>query len=194
MSATIGVASGIRITPASAEQTQLAIKHLTTALRSLDTLDNSGLAADVVVVGPRLWSKLRDRLQTVPERGAFLVAVISDDAAARKWGMQRLDIASLPEDKRAVYAAIQKEGYLVEEGVMKQGAPNLMKALGEMFTPGTKLLIRPAASAEISYYWSLISYDLDAPILTLESSSGNFLFDFDVEQRVSFIELLPEKL
>lgn len=194
LAAPMFAAAEIRMTPATPEQTQQAIQHLTRAFQSLDTLRDAGLTGDVVMVGPRLWAKLRKRLEHVPERGASVVIVMADEGTAQRWGIARLDLASLPEDKRPVFASLAKTGkYLAEVGAMKQGAPSLMTALGELFTPGTQMKVREASRGELSYYWALISYDLEAPILTLESPAGNFLFDFGADLQVSFIELLPEK-
>jgi len=187
-------AAQIRMTPCAPEVTEAAKNRVATAFKSLDTLQSSNLTADLVVIGPRLWAKVRRDLENAPERGASVFALV-DERFGRESGIPAMDLSKLPEKDRRIYEAMlkaDKNRYVAAEGAMKHGAPTLMRLLGEMFAPGTPVKIREANHDELLYYWGIVAYDLKAPILTVETSAGWFLFDMGLDDDgLSVIELLP---
>jgi hypothetical protein len=55
--------------------------------------------------------------------------------------------------------------------------------------------IRKATNKELVYYWAVISFDIDEPLLILQTSSHRFLFNFmPADLKLVWIDEIPSSM
>ncbi len=62
-------------------------------------------------------------------------------------------------------------------------------------TKNEKLVIRKASNKELVYYWAVISFDIDEPLLILETVAHRYLFNFSPKDlKLVWIDEIPESM
>jgi hypothetical protein len=104
------------------------------------------LSGDLLIVGPVLWSRLKNINKLAKISGGNTIFIVDDKQLTGK-AMQKID------DSRAVWDEIRKE-------INKQ--PFTIRKLNEK---------------ELKYYWSVISFDIDEPLLIVETKEHKYILD-----------------
>jgi hypothetical protein len=180
----------IVLKPASPAKTQRLMER-TRALAEGEPKAAAKLGSEMIIVGPRLLSRLDDAMRGLID-GPRTRLLIEDGDHVARWGLTPLDPTTPTDtvDEKVRSSAPTKGRVVVEAGIVK--------ANGRAFLSGMQRLmrsdghrVREATDAELEYYWALVPYDLEAPVLTIVAGDSSYLVDFDDGGRIVFIELLP---
>jgi len=81
----------------------------------------------------------------------------------------------------------------VETGIFRgTGVRLLATILRERFLEGQVAVIQ-ASEEDLQYYWQMIPYDIEEPVLRLDTPAGSLLLDVEDDGRVTWIDLLPRE-
>jgi hypothetical protein len=112
-------------------------------------------SAQVVICGPNLWKAIKPSAPAILTKAKDLIFMVpTDDQVKRLIGM-RFRTA----DEQAAFWKLLHSKYATAK-------------------PG----IRKATHDEIGYYWSIIPYDIEEPLLVVVSGKSRLMFDFTVEK------------
>jgi len=81
----------------------------------------------------------------------------------------------------------------VETGIFRgTGVRLLATILRERFLEG-QVTVTQASEEDLQYYWLMIPYDIEEPVLRLDTPAGSLLLDVEDDGRVTWIDLLPRE-
>lgn len=147
------VPKGVVYNRASAEENALARANL---LREL-TPANAGysLFAGVVFIGPKLWSDLgRNAKAGAIRNGNVTIRVpVLNNGKPVRYEEMTAKVLQTPADFRTVWDLLIKDIRI------------------------DSVKIRKPRPEEISYYWSIISFDIKEPVFVIETGKHNILVD-----------------
>jgi len=93
----------------------------------------------------------------------------------------------------AVYASEGTPQIVVETGIFRgTGVRLLATILRERFLEG-QVAVTQASEEDLQYYWLMIPYDIEEPVLRLDTPAGSLLLDVEDDGRVTWIDLLPRE-
>ena len=154
-----------------------------------------GILKAPVVCGPRLWQRLKRSMPDDNTRVGTAVLIFDTNSGKKSWAIEALDLQKLkPDFRNAIKATLadQPGRIPIEVGVFRgTGVKLLAAALRESFLR-RHLSVSQASPADIGYYWLMIPYDIEEPVLRLDTSEASLLLDVDNEGQISWIDLLPE--
>jgi hypothetical protein len=79
----------------------------------------------------------------------------------------------------------------VESGVFRgAGVKLLAKTLRERFLEGP-VAVTQASAEDLQYYWLMIPYDIEEPVLRLDTAAGSLLLDVENDGQITWIDFLP---
>jgi hypothetical protein len=151
----------IKYNPAKKNINDRAIK----ALKYLcsDTQYKKSEVPDVIMVGPRLWDAIKD------------LAPITGHPSIPATIMVQID-GEMKELKAGVIRTKERTYYL-------------LKAFKNIIHKSNKIVIRKANGNELSYYWTIIGYDIDEPLYVIElEDSDKYLIHFVDDSKFFYIE------
>jgi hypothetical protein len=127
-------------------------------IQELSTKGTYNLFDSMVIIGPALWdryAKIKD-IKAIKE-GNISLKVASYDAKTKK-SITELVAAKLIQ---------RKNDYMT---IVKQ----LVKDIN-----GKSLKFRKLSTTDLTYYWSVIFFDIEEPIFIVQANGKKFLIDFD---------------
>jgi len=156
------VPAGIRFKPAEAELNDYARGMLEVAFGAKGKrFGEQALYGDVVMCGPLLWKRVQATgLVTTPAKGRTIFTMTGPDG---------------------------KPAALEGRRFFQNDVGEFQKAL-DSFVPAGSYSVRFPSQVELKYYWSIIPYDVDAPIFTVEGEGRRFLIDFHGSDHAFLIE------
>jgi hypothetical protein len=183
--------AGVPVKAADRQTQEKASKTLRAAFRSPQALRTAKIAGQFVVLGPRLWASTATARQAFGDALKETHDVVSVPGIVERWSLRPLDLLTLPVETRSTFQDMAKMGTIVPAGVITQRIPEVLAALVVERVPAEAfgLRPRPPTEEELLYYWALVPYDLQDPILVLASGPHSFLCDFH-NGKLSFFEEL----
>ena len=184
----------VTVIPSSPESKAAVAAKVHAAAIAKDPSQIETLLKAPVLCGPRLWQILRSTMPTDKTRVGTAMLIYDTASGRESWGIQPLDRSTLSEDvRKVVNAAVDSQPgrIAVESGVFRgSGVEILASALRERFLKGV-ITVTQASAADLGYYWLMIPYDIEEPVLRLDTSQGSLLLDVDQDGRITWIDLLP---
>ncbi len=148
------IPKGVRYKKADASVNVRAKKKLHAIFDGRPTLANfDGVAKMPLLLGPGLWNAMKK-------------AVAADFKTAKK----------------SFFMVPNATGYQKLEGRIPRTPDQLETAwlcITGLAEKSGKATIRKAKAGELSYYWALISYNLEEPIYVVDCGRTKLIFDFD---------------
>ena len=185
----------LRVIPASDETKARAAAAVLEAASAQGAEPLERMFAAPVLCGPRLWQRLKGAMPDDKARVGTAMLIFDTASGRESWGIQPLDLRTISEDARKAIQAIvesQPGKMPVESGVFRgDGVKLLAAALRERYLRG-KLSVAQASKADLDYYWLMIPYDIEEPVVRLDTANGSLLLDVAEDGRISWIDLLPE--
>jgi len=150
-----------------------------------------------VLCGPRLWQQLKASMPHDKAR-VGTATLIFDTASGREfWEIRPLDLRTVPADvQKAIQALIESQpGKIpVESGVFRgTGVEVLAAALRERYLRG-EISVSQATTEDLRYYWLMIPYDIEEPVLRIDTEQSSLLVDVEADGHITWIDVLPEDI
>ena len=162
----IQIPHGVRYKYATDEVNRQAEVEL---LKSFGSGADSAVIGSRVIIGPSLWRTLAtDTGLARIEKGAVAFKVPTRDASGN------------------VIRTREFQGKLIQS---PQDAQTLYRALAAM-TGGKPLNVRKLRPAELSYYWALISWDIEEPVFALETGTTTLLLQLGPDRKLMYVDQL----
>jgi hypothetical protein len=185
----------LRVKRASAEAKARAAAILLTAATARDVAPLEAILKPPVLCGPRLWQRLKNSMPNDKNRVGTATLVFDVASGRDSWGIQALDMTSLSEDARKVIQAVievQPGKIPVESGVFRgTGVSLLADSLRRRFLEG-RVVVTQASEEDLQYYWLMIPYDIEEPVLRMDTSAGSLILDVEQDGGIRWIDLLPD--
>lgn len=182
----------LRLLPASTEVKERAAARVLAAVTAHDPGALEEILKAPVLCGPRLWQRLKGSMPNDKNKVGTAMLIFDPGSGGKSWGIEALDLSGVSTESRNVIEQLLKEHrerIPVETGRFFQGGVELLAAaLRERFLRGA-VTVSPASSEDIHYYWLMVPYDIEEPVLRLDTSEGSLLLDVG---KLTFIDLLPE--
>lgn len=197
ISAQLAWGQGVTVVPASEEVRQQAASKVAVAIGASSVEPFIRLLDPPVLCGPRLWQELKKKVPD--DKNRFGTAMLIYDPASGKesWGIRALAMATLKEDTRKVVETLAKTqpGRIpVETGVFRGTGRELLAQLLRAGYLEQPVSVVQASPSDLGYYWLLIPYDIEEPVLRVDTAHGSLLLDVAEDGMISWIDLLPEDI
>ncbi len=156
-SPTIGqeIPKGVKYKPASEEVNEKSKRSLAAAFTSTDTIPAS-FFADVTVVGPGLWKRLKPTADPVLAASKSVVLVIPGAKEITTEGRRLLT----DDERKAFWQLVNKQFAKLKAGQVRKGT-----------------------AEEISYYWATIPFDIEEPFWVIDTGNERFIAHFQVKDQ-----------
>ncbi len=164
----VPIPAGVRYKYADADTNQAAQSHL---LKAFKEGNDPAVFGNRVIIGPRLWQRIREipELAKIPKgEVTFKIPIKIKDApgTVREQNLQGKLIQS-EADSRTLYSALSS------------------------FAAGKEIRLRKLRAEELSYYWSIISWDIEEPLFALETPAVTLLLQYvSKSKNVFFVDAL----
>lgn len=154
-------------------------------------IGNGTAFGDVVMIGPRLWARLREKFKP-GDRVARSMVIFDGADDARTWGFVPAD-ATDPTVKKVIAAlADSPRRVAIETGAFRNGgAKDLGPEVARLLATPALPNVRDASAEEVVYLWRLVPYDLQEPLFVIEAGATRLLVNLDSDQKIIWIDLLP---
>jgi hypothetical protein len=163
----VQIPPGVKYKYADATSNQAAQSHILNAFKSGK---DPSVLGNRLIVGPNLWKRIRN----VPEVSSIPKGVVN---------------FKIPfNDERGKLVRVdEREGKLIQSNADRSALYSALSA----FTLGKDLHLRKLRPDELSYYWSIISYDIEEPLFALEAPELTMLVQYvSKTKNVFFIDEL----
>lgn len=131
------------------------------------------------------------------ERVGTAILVYDTASGRESWGIRALDLQTVPENVRIALRVVMESEprkIPVQTGVFRgTGVTLLATALRERYLRG-EISVSQATREDLGYYWLLIPYDIEEPVLRIDTAQSSFLVDVEENGRIHWIDLLPEDI
>lgn len=156
----IEIPDRIRYTEASEEDNEIAINYIKKMINQAKDELFSNLPR-MLFIGPRFW----EHLSIYP---------------------QFKDTATLAQ----IIVPMGNSIYQLEAAIITNeiSIKNIFIIFMSMWEQSDNITIRRLNQNELTYYWSIINYDLTEPIFVVDCIFGKFIFDFTNPSELFFIE------
>ena len=164
----VQIPAGVRYKYADAGTNQAAQSHL---LKAFKEGKDPAVLGNRVIIGPRLWQRLRQ----IPE------------LAKIPKGEVKFENPIKVKDAQGIVREQKLQGKLIQS---EADSRTLYSALSSI-TSGKEIRLRKLLAEELSYYWSIISWDIEEPLFALEAPAVTLLIQYvSKSKNVFFVDAL----
>jgi hypothetical protein len=183
----------LRILPATEETKNRVAASVRAALTSKDAEGLENIFGDTVMCGPRLWQQLRKDMPNDKTRVGTATLLFDPASGRESWNIEPFDVSKASDNVRKTFQMMieaEPGRILVEWGIFRgAGVKLLVAALQRRFLPG-EISVSQASKEDLGYYWLMIPWDIEEPVLRIDLTDASLLVDMD-EERIMWIDVLP---